>query len=497
MILSTPFAVNDAFANSESDELRWKMVFISSDSACSNYHYQMMHTYYDVANEYLTLYNVAHDSYDPLCITEEKYYAEYDNPDDLSLIIFVYDENLGQRELHGNKMGGLYTHSGIDRTQNHAIVVCDCPNFQYSTPVWILSHELSHFVLYYKDFEMSVIEDLIHSNDEKYDQCLQDSTTCNSNTIKMQAGPGGYAYSVMPIYEPAVKAKTVKQTNDNSSLILSDVSKIITKWWATDRISDAEYSNAIGYLVDSDVLSSHEDTQIILTDGPLDDAQTWDELLEEITPTYWASEQKTDVDSKSFLSILPKNMIAKEEKFTSEDAVNGLPVWFKENAAWWAQNEVSDKEFQKSVEFLVKEGVLRPHSSSVFQNLAENAQLVKNIPSVEVSVSETPSDESPVPENLIDSEKEFEVNTEDIQGLIDFVNSMTISGDLKERDGTRLIKNLDTAVTAFDLEKIENGCSNLENYFVVVDYLIDTKKVVQELGQSLIDAGEIIRIDSC
>jgi len=267
MILSTPLAVNDVFANPESDELKWQMVFISSVSACSNYHHQMMYTYYDVVVEYLKLYQVENDSYDPLCITEEKYYSEYQNSDDLSLIIFVYDEDLGQKELHANKMGGLYTHSGIDRTQNHAIIICDCSNFYYSTPVWILSHELSHFVLYYNDFEMSVIEDLIHANDVKYDQCLEDSTVCKSNAIKMQAGPGGYLYSVMPIYEPAVGINTKKQTTDNTSPILSDVSKILTKWWATDIISDVQYSNIIGYLVDSDVISSHEDTKLILTDG--------------------------------------------------------------------------------------------------------------------------------------------------------------------------------------------------------------------------------------
>jgi len=74
---------------------------------------------------------------------------------------------------------------------------------------------------------------------------------------------------------------------------------------------------------------------------------------------------------------------------------------------------------------------------------------------------------------------------------------MTDSGDLKERDGTRLMKNLDTAVTAFGIGKIDNGCSNLENYFTVVNYLADTNKIVQELEQALIDAGEAIKIDSC
>lgn len=495
MIFTTPLAVNDVLANPTPNELRWQMLFISSDSACSNYHYQMMHTYYDVAEEYLKLYQIKNDSYEPLCITEEKYYLEYENPDDVALIIFVYDENLGQKELHGNKMGGFYSHSGIDRTQNHAIVVCDCPTFDYSSPVWILSHEISHFVLYYKNFEMSVIEDLIHSNDVKYDQCLESSVSCKSNTLKMQAGPGGYQYSVMPIYEPAVKIKSVTQTNENTSPVLSDISKIITKWWATDRITDAEYSNAIGFLVDSDVISSHEETELFLTDGPLDDSKTWDEMLEEITPTYWDREQETSSDSKSFLSIIPSNMIANDEEFFEEDITDGLPEWFKDTAAWWAKDEIADKEFKKSVEYLVKEGVLRPHASNVFQNLAENSESLVFEQAINEPDTKIPSDTSIESKDI--TENNFIIETEGIQGLVDFVNSMVESEDLKERDGSRLMKNLDSAVSAFSTEKYENGCNNLENYFTVVNYLIDTNKVVKQLGQTLTDAGDVIKIDSC
>ena len=59
----------------------------------------------------------------------------------------------------------------------------------------------------------------------------------------MQAGPGGYLYSVMPIYEQAIGTNAQKQTTGNSSLVLSDVSKIITNlatkeefedWYATE-----------------------------------------------------------------------------------------------------------------------------------------------------------------------------------------------------------------------------------------------------------------------
>ncbi len=234
------FVINDAFDNNSPNELKWQMVFISSAPACSNYHYQMMETYYDVALQYLKLYELENISYDPFCITEKKYLSNYENQSDLDLLILVYDKDLGEKELHANQMGGVYTHSGTDRTQNHVIIICDCANFDYSSPVWILSHELSHFVLYYNNFEMTVIEKLIHVNDVKYDQCLEESITCKSSSIKMMAGPGRYEYSVMPIYHPAVGVQNkneviIGETKSPSSL---ELSKIITQWWATGIISD-------------------------------------------------------------------------------------------------------------------------------------------------------------------------------------------------------------------------------------------------------------------
>ncbi len=503
LLVTSPLITNDAFATHLSNELKWQMVFISSQPACSNYHYQMMNTYYDIAVQYMGLYKVENSSYKPLCISEEKYSSDYQSPHDLDLIIFVYDKDLGQKELHENKMGGVYSHSGIDRTHNHAIIICDCPNFYYSTPVWILSHELSHFILYYKDYEMDVIERMIHVNDAKYDQCLkQYSSECKSVSTKMKAGPGGYAYSVMPVYEPAIGEKSeTKIIGENGSLVLTDISKLITKWWATEKISDGDYSNAIGLLVDSDVLSSQENFEIILTDGPLDDSVTWKEKMEEIAPQYLGSVQTIEDNSNEVLSRVPSNLIASDKDFMTTQVTVGLPEWFKETAAWWGQEKITDKEFKKNVEYLLKEGIIRTHTSDVFQELIaeREAQTTSQNPDTEIGSDESLTQELPLTSNEspVVNEKNYTVDTKGIQGLVDFVNSVMDSGDLKEKDGTRLMKNLDSAIIAFDVGKTSNGCNNIENFFTIVNYLMDKNKIEQSLGKTLIDAGETVKIDSC
>jgi len=291
LLLTSPLATNEAFATHLSLDLKWQLVFISSEPACSNYHYQMTSKFYDLTVQYLDLYKMKNQSYDPLCMPKDKYLTDYETPNDLDLIVLVYDRNLGEEELHEYKTGGVYSHSGSDRTNNHVIIICDCSNFDYSDPVWTLSHELSHFILYFKDYEMLVIEELIHFNDVKYDECMVKHTeSCNLIKTTLKAGEfGGKGYIVMPAYAPAIGAKNENKFSNkvDASLVVTDLSKMITKWWADGKISDGEYANAVGYVVDSSVLSSHESSDILMEDGPLDDSITWEEKMEEITPKYW------------------------------------------------------------------------------------------------------------------------------------------------------------------------------------------------------------------
>ena len=80
MLFSSPFVINDAFAikasvindafdNNSPNEFKWQLIFISSASGCSNYHYQMSYTYYDVVIQYLKLYEFENISY-KLCDKE-------------------------------------------------------------------------------------------------------------------------------------------------------------------------------------------------------------------------------------------------------------------------------------------------------------------------------------------------------------------------------------------------------------------------------------------
>ena len=36
-----------------------------------------------------------------------------------------------------------------------------------------------------------------------------------------------------------------------------------------------------------------------------------------------------------------------------------IPNWIKNNAKWWANDQISDEDFVKSIQYLVKKGIIR------------------------------------------------------------------------------------------------------------------------------------------
>ncbi len=349
LLMTSPFTIDDAYGSHLSDELKWQLVFVSSKPACDSYQYQMMSKYTEITELYFEKYELENSKYDSLCFPEKKY-LKY-SPLDLDLIILVYDRDLGREELHSQKIGGFYNHVGKDRTQNHVIVFCDCPNFNYSDPVWILTHELSHFTLTFLEFDLTVIEDLVHSNDEKYDQCRDSyDDACASIVTKLRSETAAYSYSVMPIYEPALVLDMYRIAEEVPPIAVVELSKVITKWWAQGIISDAHYSNALGFMAAGNDLYSHMKSEIMMADHAINDDVTWDELLS----------ADTDKEAYDLLSRVPRNFMSNENRIYGPDEMEGMPNWFKETATWWIEGKITDEEFVETVSFLRNEGIIRP-----------------------------------------------------------------------------------------------------------------------------------------
>jgi hypothetical protein len=54
--------------------------------------------------------------------------------------------------------------------------------------------------------------------------------------------------------------------------------------------------------------------------------------------------------------IKDKIIVSPKESSTSERVI---PSWIKNNARWWSNDQISDDDFIKSLEYLVKKGIIR------------------------------------------------------------------------------------------------------------------------------------------
>ena len=54
---------------------------------------------------------------------------------------------------------------------------------------------------------------------------------------------------------------------------------------------------------------------------------------------------------EGLITIYPGTSIAISEQ--------EIPDWIKNNAKWWANDQISDEDFVKSIEYLVKKGIIR------------------------------------------------------------------------------------------------------------------------------------------
>ena len=350
---ASSFLINDAHATHFSEGTTWQLVYLTDTQKCSNYDYQMSVKYDEITEKYLGLYEFDSTKYEPQCMNNYQFDALYEFPQDLDLIVIVYSRNLGEVILHDQKIGGIFTHAGSNRSFNNAIILCDCPNFYYSDPTWIISHELSHFVLYYLEFDMNVIEELVHKYDAKYDQCRDNySDLCKPYVAKLRIDQMAYDVSVMPPYEFAVGISKLTNNEVNVSAPLIELGKAVTKWWTAGKITDGDYSNTLGLLAVDNQKASNKNYQVMFKDGPTKKEITWQEIL------------LTDGAPKNKETIMTnlRDKIKIDESFYQKTDFTGLPDWFKQTAQWWVDDQITNEDFIRSVKYLKDAGIIRNYN---------------------------------------------------------------------------------------------------------------------------------------
>lgn len=345
------------------EEATWQLIVISSEPVCTGTHYYMVEKYNEITQEYLDLYKLFHGSYQPECFTEDEFIEEYEKPFDLDLLILVFDKEKGMAELHTHNTGGVYIHQGNDLTTNHNIIICDCPNFKYSDPVWILSHELSHFVLNYLGFDLDVVDKEIHGIDYKFDRCVEGEYDSLCSTIKTRVETYRAFWTVMIPYEPAIgkdPPKPVVQQITLDSPYQTAMIKEITNWWVEGEISDENYIKSLK------ILSGKADKKNVIPDGMFKDSAFL--MLAEPRNDYenkTLSKYDSNQITEKFLGI--NLLITRNQTQLSEVEKEIFLELLQIKADSWREKDISDREFLSDIA-----RILDSPDPSLFLNYLEN-----------------------------------------------------------------------------------------------------------------------------
>jgi len=137
-------------------------------------------------------------------MTEEEY-KEYEPPNYTDLVIVIYNKNVGRDELHAKSIGGFFQARDIHSKDALRIVVCECPSFVYGDNVWVVSHELAHFALFYLGYPPSVWVDWVHNTQGQYYAYCPEGDTTDSRCDGLWQKYEGYSrnYKVMKVYPGA------------------------------------------------------------------------------------------------------------------------------------------------------------------------------------------------------------------------------------------------------------------------------------------------------
>jgi hypothetical protein len=296
------------------------------------------------------------------CISESQF-KDFKKSEKATLLILIFDQALGKSLLQPNDLDGIYVHSGNDRTLNHLLMMCDCSSYASSyestLPSWILSHELSHFVLSYKGFSKYDVKMRVHELQDGYDKCVGTNfgnEECNEYKITIRADSSTKDYVMMAPYAPAVGNNLINYiAADSSKSELINLQRDLTKMWITNAIDDKAYQNTLKHLVNPVINATTEDAKLALEfpNGF---------MIREIskpTETDWKQYLNPVTDKEKPFQALMKYIPFNLKDPVSESSIEKMPNWFKTRALLWSEKRISDKVFFDGVEHLVRMGILK------------------------------------------------------------------------------------------------------------------------------------------
>jgi len=353
-----PSIVSQSYGLFGTDVLHWQMVYVNDNDRCLPNDLQNIKQYSFLVESYFELYQFEAFNYEPNCMSLEQF-ASYRTPYYFDLLILFFDQNLVHNTLGNKGLSGLYAHTGNDRSTNHFILLNDRTSYESDqdskNPSWVLSNSLSHFILFYKGYDESVIQKLIQPDDPLYRNCFgkgQHTTNCLDVRDSLRPQAAGRSFIVIPTFEGAIGNSLIQYLEEeiSESSVSRNLHKQITKWWISGKLSDDDYIDAIKLVARIPSYSIE-----VLHSPPLEIEAGF------VIPVFSFEKEIENEENLSYRNAIEKqlgiieNFIPFERQNLPEIKQNGkFPNWFKERASLWVDGEVSDYVFLDGLEGLLR-----------------------------------------------------------------------------------------------------------------------------------------------
>lgn len=145
------------------------------------------------------------------------------------------------------------------------------------------------------------------------------------------------------------------ESGKNSSPIVLQIINATTTITARESFDPTVYKQGIYYL-DAEYSGVKASTSFKIFSTDIIVIPSWVKNLGK----WWSQELVTDKDFARGIEYLIKEKIIIIPESESQDSsgVTKIPVWIKTNAGWWADNRISDSDFASGIQYLIKNGII-------------------------------------------------------------------------------------------------------------------------------------------
>ncbi|MGI0008801.1 MAG: hypothetical protein ACRD92_04195 [Nitrosopumilaceae archaeon] len=145
------------------------------------------------------------------------------------------------------------------------------------------------------------------------------------------------------------------ESGKNSAPIVLQIVNATTAITARESFDPTVYKSGVYYLdVEYSGAKASTSFKIISTDMIV--IPSWVKNLGK----WWSEELVTDRDFARGIEYLIKEKIIIIPESVNQDSstVTKIPAWIKTNAGWWADNRISDSDFALGIQYLIRNGII-------------------------------------------------------------------------------------------------------------------------------------------